>query len=438
MTLVLGIDIGTSGVRTAVLEGETLVSMARAAHPTQNPTNIDANDWWTAVKTCLTAQVNALRDMGADPLDITKIAVDGTSGSMVLTDRTLTPVSPALMYNSKGFEPEAEQIAACVPGDHIAKGSNSALARAMRLVSLAQSPPLHLQHQADFIAAKLMGHGGHSDYNNVLKTGFDPETECWPDWIDRVLDPTLLPKVHDPGAPIAPISAQMAAHFQLSSNAIIHAGTTDSIAAFLASAPIKEGVAVTSLGSTLAIKLLSATRIDDPNVGLYSHRLGNLWLVGGASNTGGAVLKQHFTDEELQELSDQINPEDPLDLGFYPLCEPGERFPINDPNLQPVMHPRPERDAAYLQGMLEAMARIEARCYAEIRARGGSTPSVIYTAGGGAQNSNWTAIRTRHLGILPEDATHSEAAIGAAKLVNASHWHPCGKQEGAKKAPEKM
>jgi hypothetical protein len=44
--------------------------------------------------------------------------------------------------------------------------------------------------------------------------------------------------------------------------------------------------AVTSLGSTLAIKLLSETRIDDARYGLYSHRLGSSWLVGGASNTG--------------------------------------------------------------------------------------------------------------------------------------------------------
>lgn len=342
----------------------------------------------------------------------------GADVRQVLTDAALTPVSPGLMYNSKGFDAEAAKIAGCISGDHIAKGSNSALARAMCLVSLADGKPVHLLHQADFIAAKLLGQGGHSDYNNALKTGFDPESERWPDWIGQVFDTALLPQVHNPGAPIAPISAQMAEYFQLASDAVIHAGTTDSIAAFLASAPIEEGVAVTSLGSTLAIKLLSTRRIDDPKVGLYSHRLGDLWLVGGASNTGGAVLKRHFSDEALQTLSAKIDPNAPLDLDFYPLNEAGERFPINDPNLAPILHPRPREDADYLQAMLEAMARIEARCYGEIQARGGSAPSVIYTAGGGAQNDVWTAIRARHIGISPRTAAHSEAAIGAAKLRN--------------------
>lgn len=68
------------------------------------------------------------------------------------------------------------------------------------------------------------------------------------------------------------------------------AGTTDSIAAFLAAGVDAPGQAVTSLGSTLAIKLLSETRVDDARYGVYSHRLGDSWLVGGASNTGPSCV----------------------------------------------------------------------------------------------------------------------------------------------------
>jgi sugar (pentulose or hexulose) kinase len=415
--LALGIDIGTSGVRTAVLDGVTVLSMARAEHPPQDPARIDALGWWNAVELCLSRQMDALNDLGVDPLNIGGIAVDGTSGSMVLTDRHLTPVSPGLMYNSGGFEAEADQIAALVDGPNITRGSNSALARAMRLVSLADSRPAHLLHQADFIAAKLIGRGGRSDFNNALKTGFDPETERWPEWIDQVIDPNLLPDVNNPGSPTAPVSPDIAAKFGLSADVMVHAGTTDSIAAFLACAPMEEGVAVTSLGSTLAIKLLSAKRIDDPDVGLYSHRLGDLWLVGGASNTGGAVLQKHFSNEQLESLSRKIDPHKPTGLNYYPLARPGERFPVNDPNLPPKMHPRPEDDATFLQAMLEGMAAIEARCYEEIFTRGGSSPSRIYTAGGGAKNAKLTMLRALSLGQTPVRSDNDEAAIGVAKLA---------------------
>jgi len=415
--LALGIDIGTSGVRTAVVEGERLVSMARSEHPPQDPAKIDAMGWWQAVEQCLSRQMSALKELGIDPSAISGVAVDGTSGTMVLTDRDLTPVSPGLMYNSGGFDTEANQIAALVDGPHITLGSNSALARAMRLVALSEGSPAHLLHQADFIAAKIMGQGGQSDFNNALKTSFDPKTESWPAWIDQVIDPGLLPRVNNPGSPMGPIAQEVSEKFGLSADLMVHAGTTDSIAAFLACAPMEEGVAVTSLGSTLAIKLLSAKRIDDPGVGLYSHRLGDLWLVGGASNTGGAVLKQHFTDEQLRTLSNLIDPHSPTGLDYYPLAGPGERFPINDPNLPPRLHPRPEDQVTFLQAMLEGMAAIEARCYEEISTRGGSAPTRIYTAGGGAKNTKWTAIRALSLGQTPVTSKSDEASIGVAKLA---------------------
>lgn len=128
------------------------------------------------------------------------------------------------------------------------------------------------------------------------------------------------------------------------------AGTTDSIAAFLASGAKDVGEAVTSLGSSLAIKMISVNRVDAVEYGIYSHRLGDQWLVGGASNTGGAVLKQFFSDEQLRELSNQIIIETSTDLNYYPLTKPGERFPINDPNFQPRLDPRPADDAVFLQG----------------------------------------------------------------------------------------
>ena len=85
---------------------------------------------------------------------------------------------------------------------------------------------------------------------------------------------------------------------------------------------------MTSLGSTLAIKLLSEVRVeDDARYGLYSHRLGSGWLVGGASNTGGAVLRRHFSDAELAELTRRMDAAKPTGLDYYPLTAPGERFP---------------------------------------------------------------------------------------------------------------
>ena len=92
----------------------------------------------------------------------------------------------------------------------------------------------------------------------------------------------------------------------LSEECVVCTGTTDSIAAFLAARAAGPGRAVTSLGSTLAVKLVSEARVDDARFGVYSHRLDGAWLVGGACNAGGVVLRQLFTDEQLAALAARI------------------------------------------------------------------------------------------------------------------------------------
>lgn len=52
-------------------------------------------------------------------------------------------------------------------------------------------------------------------------------------------------------------------------------------------------------------------------------------------------------------LSERVNPSVTLGLGYYPLPKAGERFPVCDPAMEPVLHPRPDNDAEFLQGMFE-------------------------------------------------------------------------------------
>lgn len=66
----------------------------------------------------------------------------------------------------------------------------------------------------------------------------------------------------------------------------------------------------------LALQYLSHVMISALTIGFTG---GELWLVGGASNTGGAVLRQHFTDPMLAELSQRMDITVPTGLDYYPL-----------------------------------------------------------------------------------------------------------------------
>ena len=107
-------------------------------------------------------------------------------------------------------------------------------------------------------------------------------------------DSVLPSKVVSPGEPLGLISPYVAMKYNLPMDVVLVGGTTDSNAAFFAAAGANPGygTAVTSLGSTLAMKQLSKTYVEDASRGVYSHRFPRFarddveseeaWLVGGA------------------------------------------------------------------------------------------------------------------------------------------------------------
>lgn len=417
--LYLGLDLGTSGVRSAVIDAAgALVSEARAAYPPAPEGEVNASHWLAAAEACLDAQRGALRVIDRDMAEIAALAIDGTSGTVVLTDAALRPVTPGLMYDSSGFHAEAEAIAAHAPETHIARGPGSVLARMLRLQSLPGADrAAHLLHQADLVLCRLLGRGGVSDDSNALKLGWDPESRAWPGWYAATGAQTwLLPTPLRVGGSAGAISPEAARRFGFSPDLHLRAGASDSTAAFLAAGATESGDAVTSLGSTLAIKMLTDTRIDAPALGVYSHFVHGRWLAGGASNTGGRVLLAHFSAGEIARLSEKIDPARPTGLDYYPLLKAGERFPVNDPALAPRLAPRPEDDALFLHAMLEGVAAVEARGYAALRELGATGPRRVLTCGGGAANAAWTRIRAAMLGVPVASAASSEASVGMARL----------------------
>ncbi|MBD2663013.1 carbohydrate kinase, FGGY-like protein [Richelia sinica FACHB-800] len=416
MSLFLGVDFGTSGARAVVIDEEGVI-LAQMRHPWQN-----GADWlicWQEALWSLLAQIPGQLRSGIDA-----IAINGTSSTILLTDSAGRPVDFPLLYNDPRGGTMLEFLKTAAPPKHTVLSATSSLAKLLWMEGLPNFPQAkYLLHQADWLAFLLHGQLGISDYHNALKLGYDVEQLCYPQWLEQLQIPIQLPTVLAPGAPIGELQPEIASKFGLRRDCVVCAGTTDSIAAFLASGAKLPGEAVTSLGSTLVLKLLSRTRVEDARYGIYSHRLGDLWLTGGASNTGGAVLRKFFTDEELRQLSQEIDPAQASNLDYYPLLTPGDRFPINDPHLPPKLDPHPDTPREFLHGLLESMARIEAQGYELLQQLGADQLTHVYTAGGGAANSTWTAIRTKYLKVPVVPSVQTEAAYGTALLARGYHLY---------------
>ncbi|MDJ0800225.1 MAG: FGGY-family carbohydrate kinase [Calothrix sp. MO_167.B12] len=412
MSLFLGIDCGTSGMRGVVIDQNKCV-VAMVKYPWEIT---EVRDWSVCWQTALWKLLEKI------PLEychyIQAIAIDGTSSTVLVCDADGKPVQAPIMYNDPRGASVLTELRDIAPPEHTVLGATSSLAKLIWMSKLPSfTAAKYFLHQADWLGFLLHGQLGISDYHNALKLGYDVENLQYPQWLENIHIPIHLPQVLPPGTPIAELRPEVAAKYNFPTDCLVCAGTTDSIAAFLASGAKFPGEAVTSLGSTLVLKLLSTTPIENSQYGIYSHRLGDLWLTGGASNTGGAVLKHFFSSTELANLSLEIDISQPSNLDYYPLLTPGDRFPINDPNLPPRLEPRPDNPVDFLYGLLSGIARIEAQGYGLLQKLGAETLSHVYTAGGGAINDTWMKIRERHLGVPVTIPINTEAAYGTALLA---------------------
>ncbi|RWA83836.1 FGGY-family carbohydrate kinase [Mesorhizobium sp.] len=410
--LAIGIDIGTSGSRAVAMHPDFSIA-ARAAVPLERfgANGRDPSAWWAAVEATLKELFSAI-----DRRAVRAIAVDGTSGTLLPVDGAGRPLAEPLMYNDRVSDDAILAAVACAPEASAAHGATSGLAKALWFQRL---PGIHaVLHQADWIAGQFSGRFDVSDENNSLKTGYDAEMRRWPDWIVKAgMRMELLPAVARPGSMTSRLTAAAAGLFGLPRDVAVVAGTTDGCASFLATGATAAGDGVTALGSSLTIKIMSDRPIFAPRYGIYSHRLGDAWLAGGASNTGGRALAQHFSLARIIELSAAIDAATETGLDYYPLASAGERFPIADPTLKPRLLPRPESDADYLKAMLEGIAAIEALGYQRLAELGAPRLTSVRSVGGGAGNAAWTEIRRRKLGVAFLPALSDEAAAGTARLA---------------------
>lgn len=411
-SLAIGIDLGTSGVRAIALDRDFTIH-GQGRMRIEATSRRAAESLWNAVLAALEQLCEQI-----NPRHVVAMAVDGTSGTLIPTDKTGRPLGPASLYNDRATATALAKVTALAPTDSAAHGASSPLARMLDLSSTADLG--FFLHEADWITYRLGAPLGLSDANNALKSGYDAIRSCWPDWVMALgLPPSLLPHIVAPGTPIGTMSPDIVRRFGFAGNTKLVAGTTDGCASFLATGANVAGDGVTTLGSTLTLKLLSDHPVTSPAHGIYSHYVQGLFIPGGASNAGAAVLAQFFTPEQITLLSARIDPHKDSGLDYYPLPTPGERFPINDSTFPPRLTPRPADDTLFLHGLLEALARIEANGYQCLAALGAPRVRRVLTVGGGAANPVWTALRARIIGVPVTTAPCTEAASGAARLAFA-------------------
>jgi len=422
--LALGLDLGTSGLRLALIDqaGEPHTELS-CPYPGAFEDPCSWRDGLIALLERIPAPTRAA---------IGCLAIDGTSGTLLLCrpDGALLEgeLGRALPYHQAC--PEQAATATRLSGAEggnpsAAAGASGSLARALRLLRRAgetgETGPLLLRHQADWLMGWLLDDWRWGEEGNNLRLGWDPWRGVWQGSIAQQSWSEGLPRILPSGSVVGTVAPRRAARLGVPSDCRVVAGTTDANAGVLATAP-GEGDGVTVLGTTLVLKQFVASPLA--GAGVSCHRVDGRWLAGGASNAGAGVLRRFFSDALVAELSRQIDPERPTGLALRPLPSTGERFPVDNPFLEPVLEPRPVSDALYLQALLEGLTVIEVAGWRRLMELGAPPVRRILTIGGGAHNPQWRSLRQRALGIPVLNRPRCTAALGMARLARGRMGPP--------------
>ncbi len=430
--LVVGIDIGTGGVRVTAYDAagrlhaeasEPLTSVRDGVRFEQDPAA-----WWQGAAAGLRAVVAATTEHAR----IIALSVAATSGTICLLDAAGNPIRPALMYADRRSEPQAQQINDATTSLRARFGYNFNSSWGLpKIAWLAQHEPgalaraAHVAHAGDVVTGHLTGRYDLTDITQALKTGYDLLDERWPSVIEELgLPLAKFPRVVRSGEPLGTVTPAAAAETGLDAGIIVVAGMTDGCASQIASGAVEPGQWFSVLGTTLVVKGVSTDLLHDPAGRIYNHRHpAGYWLPGAASNVGGGVLST-WSRAALPELDRAAATLTPTGLACYPLAGEGERFPFVHATARTFTAGTPRSDRERYAATLEGVAYVERLGYDVLRQLGATVGPRILTTGGGTTSAVWNQIRADVLGYTLEVVAEPGAAFGAALLAASASLHP--------------
>jgi sugar (pentulose or hexulose) kinase len=429
MDYTLGVDLGTQSVRVLAVSssGEVLGSGVQSLTSQKNGVRHEQHpeEWWQSVSNACQQAVKGL------PLEaLQAIAVDGTSGTILLVDQAGQPLTPGLMYDDGRAIEEAQRInevgAAVWQNLGYSRMQPSwALPKLLWLLHQQGSfpPETRLAHQTDFINRRLVGHEVPSDTSSALKTGYDLLNLGWPHHIfeSLAIPASLLPSVILPGQQIGTLCSQAANQTGLPAGLPVMAGMTDGCAAQIGSGVTQVGDWNSVLGTTLVLKGVTGDLIHDPLGVVYSHRSpDNMWLPGGASSCGAGILTARFPGYSLATLDKQAQQRGIVDIVAYPLSTPGERFPFVAPHAESFILGKPLDDIDIYAALLQGVAFVERLCFDYLALLGAPVNGELRFTGGGSRSPYWNQLRANVLDRPVSIPASPEPALGMAILA-ASH-----------------
>ena len=447
MTYYLGIDIGTSGTKTLLIDDTGKVhAEANAEYPLHQPkpgwTEQDPEDWWKAtVKTVR----SVMKKSGVSADSVGAIGLSGQMHGSVFLDRQHRVIRKALLWNDQRTANECEEITSAAGGRKrlIKMVANPALTgfQAPKILWMRNNEPRNFSRLAkvllpkDEIRRRLTGDcvTEVSDASGTLL--LDVVKRTWSKKLMNCLqlDMDLLPDVVESEEVTGTLTPEAAKLLGLTTQCKVVGGAGDCAAGAIGNGVVRSGILSTSIGTSGVMFVHSDTPQYDSEGRLHTfcHAVRGKWHMMGVNLTSGGSL-QWWVDSVLRGLKGvseknryevATSEAEAIQAGsngllFLPYLN-GERTPHADSNARGsfvglnLVHQRGHMTRAVMEGVTYALKdSLEIIESLDVPVR------QIRASGGGSKNPLWRQMQADVFGKkITTLAVEQGPAYGVALLA---------------------
>ncbi len=433
-TCYIGIDLGTSGVKLLLIEGNGHILAEHSEsypiyYPSPEWSEQAPEDWWYAVKKGLK---ELLKGRNGD--SVKGISFAGQMHGLVAIDKDGTVIRPCILWNDGRTEKQTKYLNETVGQARLSDYTgNIAFAgfTAPKILWLKENEPQNYERIAkillpkDYLAFMLTGKycTDFSDASGTLL--LDVKNKRWSKEMCAIcgISEGQLPELHESSEPIGTILPKLAKELGLSESVKVIIGAGDNAAAAIGTGTVGNGKCNISLGTSGTIFLSNDKFTVDGKNALHSfcHADGGWHLMGCILSAASCrkwwlediIGSNDYAADELNVAGAETN-----GLLFLPYLS-GERSPHNDVNAKGAFigltstTTRAQMSKAIMEGVAFAL-----KDCLEVAKSNGLRITYATMCGGGSKSKAWREIMANVLNLpVCVQKTEHGPAFGAAILA---------------------
>ncbi len=431
MSYYIGIDLGTSAVKTLLLSEngiEKIIEKSYCVYSSlPNYSEQSPDDWYKET-------INALEELlvNKDKTKVKSISFSGQMHGLVMLDENDNVIRPAILWNDGRSTKEVEYLNNQIGKEYLLKHTgNIAFAgfTAPKLLWVKNNEPDHfgkiskIMLPKDYLAYMLSGSFATdvSDASGTLY--FDVQNRKWSaEMLELIgINESCLPKVFESNCVIGTLKSEIAEKLGIGNDVKIIIGAGDNAASAIGNGIVNNGECNISLGTSGTIFVETNKFSHDSKSAIHSFCSASKKYHFLACILSAASAQKWWLENILQTNYDTSGFEKYLgesNVLFLPYLT-GERSPINDENAKAMfigMTPnttREEMSLAVIEGVAFAL-----RENLDIIKKMGIKITSSKICGGGARNKLWLKIIANVLNITLEIPSYEQGgALGAALLA---------------------